>query len=373
MIAPPVSQNESGPETACARNRVLPNRIPPHSILSDPGLLEISGFHVARLEALFAGEEGERVFLLQGIQQSTEEVIPHAEAWLDQALEALVGEAKRALDPDVFRPLIANYNPRGVHFVDSLFGAEVFQLPDGGWQMRCLDAPVGELERPDPENARPWRSVTAFAEAFLERAPAAVSLALPTIASALNIAVNLYGQRIIEAMMLEPEAARRDLAVINGVLCDLHRWYLRNVPLERLQCIAASGRFQPPGFGQLCGCSTQLLSADLYREFIAPLDDELLSVYPRGGMIHLCGAHAQHIPVWREMRSLRSVQTNDRASEDLARYFEGLRPDQVLYANASERMSLERILQITGGRRLVFPGETPARLRARGPRYGVLG
>jgi hypothetical protein len=32
---------------------------------------------------------------------------------------------------------------------------------------------------------------------------------MPTLSSALNVAVNLYGQRVLEAMLLEPEAAQR--------------------------------------------------------------------------------------------------------------------------------------------------------------------
>jgi hypothetical protein len=42
-----------------------------------------------------------------------------------------------------------------------------------------------------------------------------------------------------------------------------------------------------PGHGQLCGCTTQLVSGKMYADFIAALDDELLSLYPHGGMIHL--------------------------------------------------------------------------------------
>ena len=30
----------------------------------------------------------------------------------------------------------------------------------------------------------------------------------------------------------------------------------------------------------------------------------MLSLYPHGGLLHLCGAHTQHIPVWREMAAL---------------------------------------------------------------------
>jgi len=334
-------------------------------ILNDQSLIEAREAHFKRMKSLFAGETLEHVFVLQGIQRYTEDDSPDWEKWLDESLDALAEQAEASGDSNVFRPLIINYNPHGVHFIDYLFGADVFQIENGGWQARYLETPIGKLKRPNLEANDSWQAMMAFTRAFLERDVPAVLFGLPTIASVLNIAVNLYGQKILEAMLIEPKAARHDLKVINDVLCDIHRWYLQNIPLEQLQCIIPAGRCQPPGFGQLCGCTTHLLSPDQYREFIAPLDDELLSLYPHGGMIHLCGAHTQHIPVWREMKSLRTAQMNDAAAEDLESYFNELRDDQILYVNPCEGMPVERIVAITGGRRLVLPANVEEPLKVR--------
>ncbi len=72
-------------------------------------------------------------------------------------------------------------------------------------------------------------------------------------------------------------------------------------------------------------------------------------------MIHLCGTHTQHIPVWKEMKAVRAVQINDRASEDLPFYFSQLREDQIIYANPCEKMKISEILEITKGTRIVLP------------------
>ena len=154
-------------------------------------------------------------------------------------------------------------------------------------------------------------------------------------------------------MMTEPEAAKHDLGIINDVLIRLHRWYLDRFPMERIQPVISWGRTQPPGYGQLCGCSTQLVSPALYEEFIMPLDDALLAAYPHGGMIHLCGSHGHLIPLFAKMPHLRSVQLNDRASEDLLFYAEGLREDQVIYLIPCPGMPIERGLRIAGHRKLV--------------------
>ena len=46
---------------------------------------------------------------------------------------------------------------------------------------------------------------------------------LPTIASALNIALNLYGQEILLEMLADPDNARKDLETINRTLVRVHK------------------------------------------------------------------------------------------------------------------------------------------------------
>jgi hypothetical protein len=329
------------------------------SILRDPSLQQVRDFHFERLREVFSGEVPERPFVLCGIAEVTEDDGPGWESWLDEALGRLAAQADRAQDTRVFRPPVLNYNPHGVHFVDRLFGADVFRMEDGSWQARTLRTAVGELRPPDLDTHPTWRRAQALTAAFVQRNVPGVLFGLPTIGSALNVGVNLYGQDLILAMLTDPEAAARDLRVINDALCALHRWYRATLPEVQLQCIVPQGRCQPPGYGQLCGCTTQLLSPGLYADFVAPLDAELLCVYPHGGMIHLCGTHTQHIPGWREQPAFRAFQTNDRASEDFEVYFRELREDQILYVNPFEKVPVEAILRVTGGRRLVLPADLP--------------
>lgn len=324
--------------------------------LSDPALLQARDAHFARLEALFAGNAPGDPFILWG-RSGTGRSDPYIdpEAWMQEALADLAAHVDLLTDRRAFRPLVVEFGPYGVHFVDRMFGAQVYDL-DGtsNWQVHYLDSPVGELRLPDLDRDETWSLAQRAASAFIESGASVPLFGLPTIASALNVALNLYGQEILLAAVTDPELVHRDLAVVNGTLCEMHRRYQAILPAEQLQPVIGAFRTQPPGFGQLCGCSTQLLSPGQYRDFIAPLDDQLLSVYPNGGMIHLCGSHTQHVPVWREMRSLRAVQLNDRAAEDLETYFSELREDQILYVNPCDGMTVERIIEITGGRRTVI-------------------
>ena len=50
-------------------------------------------------------------------------------------------------------------------------------------------------------------------------------------------------------------------------------------------------------------------------------------MFLHGGMMHLCGRHTQHIPAWNAMESLRCVQLNDAAAEELEVYWKNMRDD----------------------------------------------
>ncbi len=273
---------------------------------------------------------------------------------VDEALEELAELAEALRDPDVFRPLCVDAGLHGVHFVDKLFGAEVYELDGrtGNWQARCLKTPVGGLRRPDMARHPTWSAARQFAVAFVAAGVSVPVLMLPTISSALNVGLNLYGEELLVAMLADPEAAKHDLEVINSVLLEIHGWYRAHVPSHLLHQVCCGGRYQPPGCGQICGCSTQLVSAEQYREFIAPLDDAVLSLYPNGGMIHLCGSHMQHAGTWRDMTSLRAIQVNDRAAMDLELYLRET-PDKIYYVNPCEGMPADRIKEMCRGFKIV--------------------
>lgn len=275
------------------------------------------------------------------------------EAWIRDAVSHLVKHAHSKISDKYFVPLCIYDSICGVHFVDRIFGCEVF-FQDGQWYNRYLKNEVGQLKKPDLESNETWALAKRIANAFLDLKITAPLFETPVIASPLNIAVNLYGEEILVAMLMEPEAAHHDLQIINEVLTELHQWYRAHIPAQQLQPVCSCGRCQPPGHGQICGCTTQLLSPGLYEEFIMPLDNALLGVYPHGGMIHLCGSHTQLIPLFAKMPNLKCVQLNDKAAEDLQFYVDGLRDDQVIYLNPCEGMSTKQALQIAKNKKIVI-------------------
>lgn len=249
-------------------------------LLADPELLAARQAWEQRLRSL-----SDAPVYLQGVARTGKtDMYEDAGGRAAEAIDDLAHHARHLADTEVFRPLSVSSALHGVHFVDKILGANVFELDGekGNWQASYLAGPVGSLEQPDLEANTTWAAARRFARAFIECGVTAAVLQLPTVASALNIGLNLYGQELLVAMLAGPAAAHHDLGLINGVLLDIHDWYRANVPPDLLHQVACSGRYQPPGSGQICGCSTQLISGDQYRRFVADLDDAVLSRYPNG-------------------------------------------------------------------------------------------
>jgi len=309
-----------------------------------------------KLQQMFDGTYREPIaFVLDGVRANGVcDPYREPEQWVDECMRDIAeNKAKLILNEDKFVPVCVEFGLYGVHYIDRILGSNVY-FKAGQWYNDYITTPIGELRDPDLAHDETFLLSIRAAKRFAEVGGKFALFGLPTIASALNIAINLYGQEILMAMLEEPEAARRDLETINRTLIRIHKAFMDILPQKQLQPVISWGRTQPPGYGQVCGCSTQLLSGELYREMVADLDDAVLATYEHGGMIHLCGSHAQHIETFRNMKSLKAVQVNDRAAEDLQLYFDGLREDQILYLCPCKGMTVERAMEITGGKRLVI-------------------
>lgn len=315
----------------------------------------------AILQDLFDGRNNpyldKRVMTIAGTvisrPQDPQLAYSNPERWVAECLELLAEAVQKTDDTVRFIPACVEYPIYGVHFIDRIFGAEVF-FKNGQWYNNVLTSSIGTLQIPDLFRNETWNLAKRAALAFLEQGVSLPLFSMPTLSSALNIVVNLYGEDALMMMVEEPDAIRHDLEVINDVLLSLHTWYRKTVPAVQLQPVISWSRTQPPGCGQLCGCTTQLVSGAMYRDMFAPLDDALLGLYPGGGMIHLCGSHTQHIETMRDMKYLKALQLNDAAALDLNAYFKGLREDQIFYINPSVEMTVEKAIECTGGRRLVI-------------------
>ena len=331
------------------------------SVLNNEHHIEKREGWMKRLDNLFDGKPDpyldEYVFTVEGIAGKSEiDLYKNPEEWIIDCLEDLarrIGETEKEF---TFVPACIMYGLYGVHFIDKILGANVF-YKEKQWWSDDIGIKVGSLQAPDLDSNEVFSLAKRACRAFIDQNVRLPFYGLPTIASALNIIINLYSEEILVAMLTDGDAVKHDLRIIQDVLLALHKWFQNELPAENLQLVVPTQRTQPRNYGQICGCSMALISSECYREFIEPLDAELLGVYKNGGMIHLCGSHLQHINSLRDMKELRSIQVNDRAAHDLKAYFNELRKDQIFYLNPCKGMPVEKALEITGGNRLVICGD----------------
>lgn len=328
--------------------------------LNDEEVMAQRELHMKQLNRLFEGppKASQPFYLDACLGRSSVDLYLEPENWVEDCLRDLARQCEENLRRGRYCPLILMGKPYSVHFTDCIFGAEVFfSQSSGEWYNKPFQTPAGSLKKPVLEESEAWNLAKRIAKAFRDSGVKAPYFSMTTIASPLNVLLNLYGSDVLVDLLLEPEAVRRDLDVITQAQVDMHQWYAENIEEDQLQCTTAVIRMQPPGFSQLCGCSTQLISSDLYASMILPYDHRILKAHKYGGMIHLCGSHLQHLETFCNMEALRALQLNDQAADDLDGYVAGLRKDQVLYVRPTKRMTAERIREICSGRPVVITSD----------------
>ncbi len=323
--------------------------------LNDPQLLAARQYHLDRLARLYAGEEPESPFILSGYcGNGLSDPAKDPEKWVGECLTDLYEHAELITDKKIFRPLCSQFWFWGVHFTDMVFGAPT-EAQSTLWWSSGVENEIGELPVPDLETNEIWKMAQRLAEA---QAAAGVKLPYYTtqvLGEPWNQFFNIYGDRALYGFYDDPDGMKRDLGVVTDTLAEMHKWYLKTIPADQYQPIMPQCRFQPAGHGQMCGCSTHLVSHDIYEEFVRPQDERIAALFPHGAMFHLCGGHAQHLPSWREMPDICAYQLNDRAMEDLEAFFKQSRSDQILYLFPSKNVPVPKALEITeGGRRSVI-------------------
>jgi len=338
--------------------------------LNDPNLIAMDRKHVQRMEALYAGEDDSNdLYVLYGKSAGLDlaDESLSLEEKLANALDELAADADRLTDEQTFRPLVLNADMFGVHYIDNIFARACFGI-ETKWGHRANDFEVGSLTEIDLDNDPYWIAAKEATLKFLEVEAPLVRMTPICLANSLNTAMNLYGQSLLMAFYDNPEGVRNDFQLINDVIVTMHKWYRDTVPADKLATIAAGVRFMPPGHGHLDGCSTQMLSPDQYDEFVRDLDDAITSVWPNGSMLHLCGAHTQHLPTWSKLDSFKAFQLCDGPNAELEDYYTQSRDDQIIYVGPTAKISMDRIMDITGGWRIILAddlykkfGELPQR------------
>ena len=332
-----------------------------------PEIEEVQAAHRARVADFHDGVPADGVLAIAGRMAGHNhglwgtndvDMLRDPPAWLEDVLNDCAAHAADAADRRTFRPLLVEMDALGTHYIDALFGAPVRFHAGQVWS-EGLKSDLAGLEAPALARNEVFQASLRLTRHVVAATEGRLLISNPVLSCPVNIGINLFGEELLSALVERPEEARRALRIVTDVIAACMKAFDEAILFELRRNSVGNDRYAPSGCGFIDGCATQLVSARHYAEFLAPLDAELLGRFPHGGMIHLCGAHAQHIPVWHEMKALKSVQLNDRAAEDFEAFWRGLREDQIVYVNPTARMTAARVLEISAGRRVILQCPAP--------------
>ena len=212
----------------------------------------------ARLARLYTGATPDAPCRLAGITAGIafpepyhyacdEETIAHFAAGVAQARGNLAREAEQLSDDGIFRPLIIEHHLYGVHFMGTLWNVPAF-FRDGQWWNKALPTPVGTLWEPELERHPTVTLMETLGRLLVEGTENHTFISMQVFAAPLNLVVDLYGERLLEALALDPEVAEHDIEVATRTIIAMHRRWMQLIPAARLRNFAAAGRYMPAGY-----------------------------------------------------------------------------------------------------------------------------
>jgi hypothetical protein len=255
---------------------------------------------------------------------TTNEAIREAEAMLLHQLGAVYRVVcRRSHEVPNIR---CNY---GTGILSSLFGAEVFWMPD---EMDTLpttkafesgDALSRLLAAGEPDLESGWGGqVFETGEYFKQQlAPypkmsAAVWLYHPDLQGPMDIAELLLGGELLLAFYDRPDDVKAFMEMLTSTYIRfMKKWFELVPPRENGAYMAHWGKFFKGGV-MLREDSLVNLSPDMYTEFVRPFDQRILDEFG-GGAIHFCGKCDHVIEAMTEQPGLSAVNPSQPELNDV--------------------------------------------------------
>ncbi len=309
---------------------------------------------------VFAGEKPDYVpvwFYHEELGQMRPELLmeeKNRDVWLDNQIKAVKINVEESLDSAcLYYPLIEMASFYGTHYIDALFGNDVQWVKNQFWSKE-QECEVSELQMPDLDNSKLLKETVELARWIKEKTKGEFLISMPDVGSPVNVAINLFGERFFLEIAMNPDSAKRVLAMIADTTRRVYEELVAAVGQETIRCHNAFYVYTPYEYAGLSLCATQMISPDNYSELVANADDLSIPNCYKGLMQHICGSSKQHAEEMARRPRIKGVQLNDNGADQFEDYFAALRNDQIFYLRPTETMTMEKILSITNGQRLML-------------------
>lgn len=184
-------------------------------------------------------------------------------------------------------PVLTMGTDEGTGFMAAGFGVKISSDPKyaGGVEKHLSMKEVERMEVPSPEKDVRFKKIKEKIDFYLEYTPDDFKLGLPDMQGPFNIANAVIGTEIFFLMNDSPEKVHLLMSMVTEYYIRCYRLFQKWIPEDRwVNFIGVTKRISE--------CSVNLISEDLYREFVAPYDRKLVEFWGGEVAIHPCsGPH----------------------------------------------------------------------------------
>lgn len=192
------------------------------------------------------------------------------------------------------RPLLGTDLLAAGYLYSELMGCPIVYKEDNSPQVVCRELDedeIAELTVPDLGKSGVWARTQKQIDYLLEKYGHVETYV--NLMGIQNIAMDLMGQNILMAYYCAPDEAGELLSKITDLTIEVGRRF-RALSGDNSGGVTAVVRKVQPECYLTSNCSVEMISNDLYEEFLLPCDQRLSDAFGSFG-VHHCGATMEHV------------------------------------------------------------------------------
>ena len=192
------------------------------------------------------------------------------------------------------RPLLGSDLLAAGYLYSELMGCEIKYEEDNSPQVVCMgrdEESIDDIKAPDLDASPVWQTTRKQIDYLMEKYGRVESYV--NLQGIQNIAMDIMGQELFMAYYSSPDEVEELLDEITKLTLEVGK-RLQAVSLNLSGGVTAIVEKTIPDIYLTSNCSVEMISNDLYEEFLLPRDQILAKEFPQFG-VHHCGQTMEHV------------------------------------------------------------------------------
>lgn len=257
------------------------------------------------------------------------------------------------------RPILGTDFLAAGYLYSEIMGCGIRYEPDNSPQVICMNLDedeIAEVKAPNLDESPVWKRTQKQIDYLLEKYGRVESHV--NLMGIQNIAMDIMGQDVLLAYYTAPDEVRALMQEITNLSIEIgHRFSSLSKNISG--GVTAIVQQDVPGNYLTSNCSVEMVSNEIYEEFLLNYDQQLADAFPNFG-IHHCGKSMEHVVEgYSKIKQLKFAEVGAfsdirRVREVLPNVFLNARYSPVRLAKASEDEVMQEV------RDLYIGGNNPA-------------